>query len=104
MTIISNLSTLLRALASWRRGRQGYARLCGLDDRALSDLGLTRSDLRDATATGFFGDPTTIVATRADERSGHRRPAVIGHDNEPPTAIGRSLKISTAAAGPFRRS
>ncbi len=102
MTTTSILSALFRAIGRWHRGRQGYARLCGLDDRALSDLGLTRSDLRDATATGFFDDPTTIVAVRADERSGHRRPLDIAQDLEP--AAPKSLKISTAAAGGFRRS
>ncbi len=102
MAVIATLSALLRTIGRWHRGRQGYARLCGLDDRALSDLGLTRSDLRDATATGFFDDPTTLVAARADERAGHRRPTNIAQDLE--ATAPKSLKISTAASAGFRRS
>ncbi len=86
MTITSTLSSLFHAIGRWRRGRQGYARLCGLDDRALSDLGLTRSDLRDATVAGLFDDPTTIVAARADERAGRYRSLHVGHDLDAPIA------------------
>lgn len=60
---------------NWRESRDSYRMLCQMDDKTLSDLGLTRSDLRDATAAGYFGDPTVIVAARASERQGRRRPA-----------------------------
>jgi hypothetical protein len=42
-----------------------------MEERALRDLGLNGSDLRDATAVGLFGDPTSILASRAAQR--HRR-------------------------------
>lgn len=57
---------------AWHESRQGFTQLCEMDDRTLSDLGLARSDLRDATASGLFGNPTTILAVRAKERRGHR--------------------------------
>ncbi|MFX5574630.1 DUF1127 domain-containing protein, partial [Acinetobacter baumannii] len=60
----------VQVLNSWRQARQDYAALCEMDDKTLADLGLSRGDLRDATAAGYFGDPTVIVATRAAER-GH---------------------------------
>lgn len=60
------------AVRAWNESRQGFTQLCEMDDRTLSDLGLARSDLRDATAAGYFGNPTTILAVRAKERRGHR--------------------------------
>lgn len=64
----------VQAVNSWRQARQDYAALCEMDDKTLADLGLSRGDLRDATAAGYFGDPTVIVATRAAERGHGRRP------------------------------
>ena len=62
------------AVRAWNESRQGFTQLCEMDDRTLSDLGLARSDLRDATAAGYFGNPTTILAVRAKERRAHRQP------------------------------
>jgi hypothetical protein len=45
-----------------------------MDDNLLHDLGLTRSDLWDAMAR-HRDDPTSIVATRADERRAAREHA-----------------------------
>lgn len=61
------------ALRNWHNARKDYRALCEMDDKTLSDLGLTRADLRDATASGYFGDPTSVVAARAAERAGRRR-------------------------------
>lgn len=60
-------------LRNWSQARKDYRALCEMDDKSLSDLGLTRADLRDATAAGYFGDPTVVVAARAAERAGRRR-------------------------------
>jgi uncharacterized protein YjiS (DUF1127 family) len=38
-------SDRLTAIASWRRKRQAYRALSSLDDRALEDIGLTRTML-----------------------------------------------------------
>lgn len=81
-------------IRNWHEARQGYAALCEMDERTLSDLGLTRSDLRDATAAGYFGDPTLVVAARAAERQGRREPRR-GH-----AVTGPSLVPDVAAALP----
>jgi uncharacterized protein YjiS (DUF1127 family) len=60
------------AIGFWHRARRDYRILCEMDDNLLQDLGLTRSDLRDATAAGYFDNPTSIIADRAAERSGQR--------------------------------
>jgi uncharacterized protein YjiS (DUF1127 family) len=43
--IKSHFSAWLTAIASWRRKRQAYRALASLDDRALKDIGLTRTML-----------------------------------------------------------
>jgi uncharacterized protein YjiS (DUF1127 family) len=48
--------------------RRTLNELAGLDDHMLSDIGLTRSDLRDATAAPLLSDPTLALAQRASER------------------------------------
>lgn len=63
----------VEAVRNWREAHRSYAALCEMDERTLADLGLTRSDLRDATAAGYFGDPTEVIAARARERQGQRR-------------------------------
>jgi uncharacterized protein YjiS (DUF1127 family) len=61
-------------IGRWIRARRDYRLLCQMDENALKDIGLKSSDLRDATAVGLFGDPTLLIAGRADERhSRHRR-------------------------------
>lgn len=60
----------LRALGRSIRNRRVAAGLAGLDDHMLADIGLTRSDLRDAYAEPLWRDPTDILASRAAERRG----------------------------------
>jgi uncharacterized protein YjiS (DUF1127 family) len=66
---------LAAAVARWLRQRlQAYrnrnhaAALAGFDDRMLADIGLTRSDVRDAFAEPLWQDPTELLRTRALER------------------------------------
>ena len=47
------LSNLIRAFAEWRQYRNAVRELAALDDRALSDIGLTRSMIRQAARTGL---------------------------------------------------
>ena len=66
---------LAAAVARWLRQRvQAYrhrshaAALAGFDDRMLADIGLTRSDVRDAFAEPLWQDPTELLRTRSLER------------------------------------
>ena len=61
----------MAAIGAWHQAQRDYHLLCRMEESALRDLGLTSSDLRDATAVGLFGDPTSIIASRAAER--HQR-------------------------------
>ena len=49
--------------------RRLLATLGGFDDRALADIGLSRQDLRDATALSLAADPSGLLSDRARERS-----------------------------------
>ena len=48
--------------------RAAMGALARMDGRELADIGLTRSDLRDASALALDGDPTALLALRARER------------------------------------
>ena len=48
--------------------RAALAQLANLDARELADIGLSRSDLRDATALRRDADPTQFLAERAQIR------------------------------------
>ena len=67
--VAHRLKKILRAL----RNRRYAGQLAGLDDRMLADIGLTRSDLRDAYAEPLWHDPTDVLARRACERRSSRR-------------------------------
>ncbi len=58
----------LTRLAQALKNRHSANRLNRLDDRMLADIGLTRSDLRDAYAQSLWRDPTDVLARRAAER------------------------------------
>lgn len=50
------------------RNRNDAMRLAALDDRMLADIGLNRSDLRDAFAELPWRDPSEVLMRRAAER------------------------------------
>lgn len=50
--------TILRRIAN----RIAANRLNEMDDHQLADIGLTRSDLKNAFDTGLTSDPTTVLA------------------------------------------
>ena len=56
------------------KNRHSARMLARLDDRQLADIGLTRSDLRDAYAEPLWQDPTSVLARRAAERRMSRKP------------------------------
>ena len=55
------------AVRAYRHRRDATA-LADLNDRALADIGLTRSDLRDAFAEPLWRDPTSLLRSRVSER------------------------------------
>jgi uncharacterized protein YjiS (DUF1127 family) len=65
----------LKQLAEKVKNRHDAMRLAELDDRMLSDIGLNRSDLRDAYALPLWRDPSDVLARRAAERRGTRQRA-----------------------------
>ena len=69
-TAIRALGRLVGGIESWLQARRDFSRLCEMSERDLRDLGLRGSDLRDASAAPFFGDPTAIISLRAEERRG----------------------------------
>jgi uncharacterized protein YjiS (DUF1127 family) len=58
----------LKQMARVQRHRRQANALAGLDRRMLADIGLTRSDVRDAFSEPFWEDPTALLHERAQER------------------------------------
>lgn len=67
------LSRWLKAVAKIRRNRAQARALAQVDGRMLADMGITRSDLRDAFSEPFWEDPTALLRERALERRLGRR-------------------------------
>ncbi|HWV52014.1 DUF1127 domain-containing protein [Pseudorhodoplanes sp.] len=63
----------MRKLARLLKNRRNARLLAGMDDRMLADIGLSRSDLRDAYAQPLWRDPTDVLAGRARDKRLHRR-------------------------------
>jgi len=53
--------------------RREVSGMMRLDDRMLHDIGLTRSDLNDATAEPIWSDPSRVLIARTVERRGAAR-------------------------------
>jgi uncharacterized protein YjiS (DUF1127 family) len=62
----------LKRFAMRVKNRHDTMRLAALDDRMLRDIGLNRSDLRDAFAELPWRDPSEVLARRAAERRPQR--------------------------------
>jgi len=67
--VAGGMAKLVRAI----RNRRAATALACLDDRMLADIGLTRSDLRDAYSEPLWHDPTDVLVGRAAERRQSRR-------------------------------
>lgn len=50
--------------------RRAVLQLTELDERALKDIGLVRSDVEGALAISWLDDPSTILANRSTARAG----------------------------------
>jgi uncharacterized protein YjiS (DUF1127 family) len=66
--------TRIRQIVVAFRHRRDAAVLASLDDRMLADIGLTRSDLREAFSEPLWRDPTALLVNRIGGRRAGRRP------------------------------
>jgi uncharacterized protein YjiS (DUF1127 family) len=80
--IIRTLVRQLRRLGQTYRNRNDASVLAGLDDRMLADIGITRSDVRDALAEPLWHDPTDLLRARALERRLSRHAISYGRHEE----------------------
>ena len=74
-TMLRGFASLLAQVTHWlkeliraRQHRRQAGLLAGLDRRMLADIGITRSDVRDAFSEPFWDDPTALLRERALER------------------------------------
>lgn len=75
-SVMALVLTGMRKFARALKNRRQAGMLARLDDRMLADIGLNRSDLRDAYAEPLWRDPTDKLATRAREKRCNRRSGV----------------------------
>ena len=69
---LSTMTSGAKRFARARRHRRDAAALARLDRRMLADIGISRSDLRDAFSEPFWEDPTALLRERALERRWNR--------------------------------
>jgi uncharacterized protein YjiS (DUF1127 family) len=67
------LALSLQRIGRLVRNRRDVELLARFDDHMLADIGLTRSDVRDAYSQSLWRDPTDVLAQRAGERRASRR-------------------------------
>ena len=87
----------MRKLARLLKHRRNARMLAGMDDRMLADIGLTRSDLRDAYAQPLWRDPTDVLAGRARDKRLHRRGRVDALTVDAPSIAPDAPRLATAA-------
>lgn len=71
--VLNRTAGIARAI----RNRRAANMLAGLDDHMLADIGITRSDLRDAYSEPLWHDPTDVLVDRANERRLTRRSSAL---------------------------
>src|SRR5450432_2230868 len=71
-SLLALVISWLKALAQARRHRRQASLLAGPDRRMLADIGITRSDVRDAFSEPFWEDPSALLNERAIERRMNR--------------------------------
>jgi uncharacterized protein YjiS (DUF1127 family) len=62
------LHTVGERLEGWRKYQQAYRELASLDDRALADIGVTRSEI--PFILSHVADPTRVSAVPAANQNG----------------------------------
>lgn len=76
--LAAGVSLRLKRFVQAYSNRSEAAVLAGFDERMLADIGLTRSDVRDAFAEPLWHDPTNILRVRALERRLNRHQIGLG--------------------------
>ena len=61
LALLALVTRWAKAIARAHRHRREAAVLAGLDRRMLADIGINRSDLRDAFSEPFWEDPTALL-------------------------------------------
>jgi uncharacterized protein YjiS (DUF1127 family) len=69
MSVLNLLMSARKAFADWQRRERAYAELMALDDHALADIGVQRSQVRDL-CDGFYA-PAPSAATAPARRPGN---------------------------------
>jgi uncharacterized protein YjiS (DUF1127 family) len=85
-TLAGALAARIKRLARAYRNRSDAAVLAAFDDRMLADMGLTRSDVRDALTAPLWDDPTNLLRARALERRLSRHRISFGLEDTDATA------------------
>jgi uncharacterized protein YjiS (DUF1127 family) len=75
LAVVALVTSWLKEIIRARRHRREARVLAGLDRHMLADMGITRSDLRDAFSEPFWEDPTVLLRERAGDRR-HGRKAI----------------------------
>jgi uncharacterized protein YjiS (DUF1127 family) len=69
---VDGLAHVVDFLERAAAGRRALRQLASADDRMLKDIGLDRSDLRNAASQPLYRDPTRLLAGRVDEGRTHQ--------------------------------
>ena len=88
-TLGAGVARGLKRIAHAVKNRRSASKLVWLDDRMLADIGLTRSDLRDAYAQPLWHDPTDVLARRAAERRLSRKRVAFERSAGKPANVSR---------------
>jgi uncharacterized protein YjiS (DUF1127 family) len=78
VTLLAAVALACRRIARAYQNRAQAVVLARMDDRMLADIGLSRSDVRDAFAEPLWQDPTTLLRARALERRLSRNRVSLG--------------------------
>ncbi len=91
--VLAGVTAAIRKIGRVLKNRSDAAILAKLDDRMLSDIGLTRSDLRDAYAEPLWSDPTRVLAARARERRVNRAQGLVANLASPPLVPDNGFRV-----------
>jgi uncharacterized protein YjiS (DUF1127 family) len=91
----------LGAVARMVRNRIAAARLAELDDRMLADIGLSRTDVRDAVSLAPWEDASGLLTARVSERRASQRRAPVARLSATEEAYGLPV-VSAPSLDPDR--